>query len=72
MRTKEIDTKKISSITLPNSLRDGRAFVIEGKDTLIVKKSSITAFSYTRERLRLLKDKISQKDIDKAVRAARE
>ena len=38
MKTKEINTREIDSIKLPSSLRNGKVFVIEDKDTLIVKK----------------------------------
>ena len=71
MTTREIDTKKIESIKLPRSWKNGKAYVFESEDTIIVKKIQNPDLSYVREKLRKLKNKISQKDINQAVEDAR-
>ena len=71
MKSKEIDIRKNESIKLPQSWTNGRAYILESKDILIVKKYSVPDFSYVRAKLRKIKDKVSQKDIDLAVKATR-
>lgn len=71
MTTREIDIQKNESIKLPSGWRSGKAYIFEDKNTLIVKKSSTPDFSYVREKLRKLKNKISQKDINQAIKSAR-
>lgn len=72
MKTREINAQKISSIKLPASFRKGKLFVLETQETMIIRKSPVFDFSYVREKLRKVKDKISQEDIEKAIQAARE
>jgi len=71
MVTKEIDARKIKSIKLPRSLRNGKVFVIENKDSLLIKKITTPDFCYVRKKLRKLKNKISQKDINEAIEKIR-
>jgi len=71
MRPREIDIQKINSIKLPRGWRQGKAYIIENKDVLIVKKYSVPDFSYVRSNLRQLKDRISQKDINQAINSVR-
>ena len=72
MKTKEIDARQIKTIKLPPALRKGRVFVIEGEDSIMFKKIGSPDFAYVRKKLRKLKKKISQKDIDQAIKAVRD
>ena len=45
MTTREIDTRKIESIKLPRSWKNGKAYIFESKATLIIKKISDVTFS---------------------------
>ena len=71
MKAKEINIQEDESIKLPRSWKNGKAYVLESKDVLVIKKYSVPDFSYVRPKLRKLKDKISQRDIDLAIRATR-
>jgi len=71
MITKEIDIQKTNSIKLPQSWKKGKAYISEEKDVLIIKKYSVPDFTYVREKMRQLKNKISDEDIEKAIDAAR-
>lgn len=71
MKTKEIDIRKTGSVQLPQEWKNGKAYILEGKDILVIKKYSVPDFSYVRTKLRQLKNKISQKDIEKAIDAVR-
>ena len=71
MRTIEIDIQKTNSIQLPQGWKKGKAYISEDKDILVIKKYSVPDFAYVREKLRQLKNKITDKDIEEAIAAAR-
>lgn len=71
MRVKEFDARKVSSIPLPPYLRGGTLFVTEARNTLIVKRQQPSDFRYVREGLKKLRNKISKRDIERAIAAAR-
>lgn len=71
MKTREIDTTKIDSIKLPDSFKNGRVFVIEDDESLFVKKIRTPDMAYTREKLKVVKGKISEREIEQEVQAYR-
>ena len=71
MKTIKIDIQKTNSITFPQGWEKGQAYISEDKDILIIKKYSVPDFAYVREKLRQLKNKISDQDIEEAIDAAR-
>ena len=71
MTTREIDTRKIESIKLPKSWKNGKAYIFEDKDTIIVKKVQTPDFSYVREKLRTIEGQITEEEIEQAVQAYR-
>jgi len=71
MRTREIDTKKTDFIRLPVSFKNGKAFVVEDNETLLVKKIQAPTISQVREKLRTIKGKISEEEIEREIQAYR-
>ncbi len=71
MTTREIDTRKIGSIKLPKSWKDGKAYIFEDKDTILVKKVQTPNFSQVRDKLKAIKGQITEKEIEQAVQAYR-
>ncbi|MEK7142772.1 MAG: hypothetical protein AAB785_01045 [Patescibacteria group bacterium] len=71
MKSKEIDVQKNESIKLPRNWKNGKAYVLESNDIIVIKKYSVPDFAYVRSKLRKIKDKISQKDINLAIKAVR-
>lgn len=71
MKTKEFDATKIQSIKLPSFLRQGKIFVNEIEDALIIKKNPVPNFRYVRQKLKALKNKVSKQEIERAIQAVR-
>ena len=71
MKTKEINTQQISSIKLPKSFRNGKAFVIQNKDTLTIKKIQTSSLSEIRQKLKLIQGTITEEEIDQEVQRYR-
>lgn len=72
MKTKEIDTKKTTSIQLPPSFRNSKIYIVEGKDIVIIKKLQKPALGAVRQRLKALKGVISQAEINKEIQNYRQ
>ena len=71
MKSKEIDIQKNESIKLPQNWEKGKAYILESNDIIVIKKYAVPDFAYVRSKLRKIKDKISQRDINLATKAAR-
>jgi hypothetical protein len=67
MKTKEIDARQIRTIKFPPALRRGKVFVIEGKDLIMFKKMESPALSEVRQKLKSIKGKITETEINQEI-----
>lgn len=71
MKTKMMTMDNISTIELPNYFKQGKVFIFQNNDFLMIKKSPVIDFSYVRNKLKKIGKNISQQDINQAVLSAR-
>lgn len=70
MTTKIIDLKKSNRVELPSNFK-GRAFVLQGKNSIVFSTEPLRTFSEIRSKIKKAKIKISPKIIDREIQAYR-